>query len=65
MDTRRYTLVDGIVFDNSPVYGCKGCDTTGGRASCPKHGIFNTTIKEPVWSFYEGREETGEEYFIR
>ena len=23
--------------DNTPVYGCDGCNTTGGRASCPIH----------------------------
>jgi len=24
--------------DNAPVYGCDGCNTTGGRMSCPAHG---------------------------
>ena len=25
---------------NVPIYGCEGCNTTGGGASCPKHGTF-------------------------
>ena len=24
--------------DNSPIHGCSGCETTGGRMGCPHHG---------------------------
>ena len=24
--------------DNTPIYGCEGCSSTGGRMSCPTHG---------------------------
>ena len=25
-------------FDTTPIYGCSGCETTGGRMSCAVHG---------------------------
>ncbi len=25
-------------MNNMPVYGCNGCETTGGRMACPYHG---------------------------
>lgn len=25
-------------MDNTPIYGCNGCRTTGGRMSCYQHG---------------------------
>jgi len=28
--------------DNSPIYGCSGCATTGGRMACPYHGHHAT-----------------------
>jgi hypothetical protein len=28
--------------ENAPVYGCDGCNTTGGRMSCPIHGPSGT-----------------------
>jgi len=27
-----------MIIDNTPVYNCEGCNTTGGRASCAIHG---------------------------
>ena len=27
-------------MDNTPIYGCSGCSTTGGRMSCYQHGVF-------------------------
>jgi len=27
-------------MENTPIYGCTGCSTTGGRMSCYQHGYF-------------------------
>jgi len=28
-------------YDNAPVHGCRGCETTGGRMGCAAHaGVF-------------------------
>jgi len=28
-------------FNNTPIVGCTGCQTTGGRLSCATHGNYN------------------------
>lgn len=33
-------------MDNTPIYGCNGCRTTGGRMSCFTHG--NITIRSNI-----------------
>lgn len=35
-------------MDNTPIYGCSGCDTTGGRMSCATHGQPRVVITPPV-----------------
>jgi len=36
-------------MNNAPIYGCSGCNSTGGRNACPEHatkeftGIFSET----------------------
>jgi primosomal protein N' len=37
------------IFDNSPIIGCRGCQSTAGRIGCPFHGV-NITYSEPVSS---------------
>jgi hypothetical protein len=48
--------------ENTPVYGCDGCNTTGGRMSCPIHQATrlyghrpNGTLEWPGDSFAEIR----------
>ena len=31
-------------MDTTPIYGCDGCKTTGGRLSCYKHGQITFSL---------------------
>lgn len=35
-------------MDNSPIYGCSGCATTGGRMACGTHGANQVIIPDPL-----------------
>lgn len=35
-------------MDNTPIYGCSGCDTTGGRMSCGTHGTTRVIVSNPL-----------------
>lgn len=35
-------------MDNTPIHGCSGCATTGGRMACSVHGQASGIYKPPV-----------------
>lgn len=35
-------------MDNSPIYGCAGCATTGGRMACSTHGATKVIVLDPL-----------------
>lgn len=35
-------------MDNTPIQGCRGCDSTGGRMSCATHGPNRIIISDPL-----------------
>lgn len=35
-------------MDNSPIYGCNGCSTTGGRMACGTHGASRVFVVDPL-----------------
>ena len=37
------------MMDYPPVYGCSGCQTTGGRMNCPQHGQRIFVIPTTFW----------------
>lgn len=34
-------------MDNSPIYGCDGCGTAGGRMACGTHGANKVVVSNP------------------
>ena len=47
-------------YDNTPVSGCRGCETTGGRMGCSTHGgVFYSPASQTWlsgWTFVNSTE---------
>ena len=47
-------------YDNTPVHGCRGCETTGGRMGCAAHGgVFYSPASQTWlsgWTFVNSTE---------
>lgn len=40
-------------MSNTPIFGCEGCNTTGGRISCPIHEKFVYFYESTIYIYYQ------------